>query len=56
MARASTLLATLGEGDSALAHASLLKYLAELKTELHLANPTGWDQVRIRPERNVFEI
>uniref|UniRef100_A0A7S0N6P0 C6H2-type domain-containing protein n=1 Tax=Pyramimonas obovata TaxID=1411642 RepID=A0A7S0N6P0_9CHLO len=44
MARASALLAALGEGDSALSHASLLKYLAELKTELHLANPVAWDQ------------
>eukprot|EP00959_Pyramimonas_sp_CCMP1952_P057895 1208438-Pyramimonas_sp.AAC.1 len=45
MARASELLAAIGEGDNALNHASLLKYLAELKTELHLANPVGWDQV-----------
>ena len=30
-------------GEKDLGHASLLKYLGELQTEVHLANPNGWN-------------
>mmetsp|Transcript_17502 Transcript_17502/g.29378 ORF Transcript_17502/g.29378 Transcript_17502/m.29378 type:complete len:647 (-) Transcript_17502:293-2233(-) len=44
MRRASMVLKQEGVGENALAHALLLHNLGEMKTELHLSSPAGWQK------------